>query len=280
VAKRIVAALQSLAAFVLAVSLGTTTGHAQTPQPEFLLPPQHTAGAAAPKPPPATRLPAHKQHQILSPFQRVIAPHLATILNGMKAVGPDKGRSVAAKPQATAAGAGGVDGGVNFPGFVSAPFLTLNDGSSSAYVVAGTVTADFNHDGKPDVAVVKEDGTISVILSPGPGIASQTPIVTSSNGNQFGIYIAYVVAADMNGDGIPDLVGQDIDNGQIVVWIGKGDGTFSEPHGYAYKFAGNEALETYQTSIVVGDFNNDGAIDVATISLTTTASARPSDHNH
>jgi hypothetical protein len=204
---------------------------------------------------------------MLSPFQRVIAPHLATILKGMKAAGPETGRSGDARPRANAAGASGANGGFNFPGFVSAPFLTLNDGSSSDYAVAGTITADFNHDGKPDVAVVKEDGTISVILSPGPGIATQTPIVTSSNGNEFGIYLAYVVAADMNGDGIPDLVGQDIENGQIVVWIGKGDGTFSAPHGYAFKFAGNEALETYQLSMVVGDFNNDGAIDVATISL-------------
>jgi hypothetical protein len=263
VAIRTVAALKPVAAIVLALTLGAATGQAQTAQQGMLLPAQHPVGAAVPKPPPAPLLPAKKHPRMLSPFQRVMAPRLATILNGNQEVVPGTGRSGAARPRANAAGAGEV----NFPGFVSAPYLTLNDGSSSAYVVAGTVTADFNHDGKPDVAVVKEDGTISVVLSPGPGIASQTPIVTSSNGNQFGIYLAYVVAADMNGDGIPDLVGQDIANQQIVVWIGKGDGTFSAPHSYAYKLASNEVPETYQMSIVVGDFNNDGAVDVATISL-------------
>jgi hypothetical protein len=142
---------------------------------------------------------------------------------------------------------------------VSTPYLTLNDGSSSE--IANSVTGDFNHDGKPDVAIVRLDGTIDVILSPGPGIASQTPIV-SNPGNPRGLDIVDVVVADMNGDGIPDLVGQDNANSQIVVWISNGDGTFSAPHTYLSKYSDATAVIN---SMLVGDFNHDGTMDVATL---------------
>lgn len=269
-AKRTVAAFRSMAAFALAITLGTTAGRAQAPQQEFLLQPHTAAGAAAPPTPASSSLPTNKRQQMLSPFQRVIAPHLAAAVTGKRSTAAG-----AIKPRAKAAAAGGLNGALNFPGFISAPFLTLHDGSASGYDVAGTVTADFNHDGKPDVAVVKQDGTISVILSPGPGIASQIPTVTSSNGNQFSIQLAYVTSADMNGDGLADLVGQDIGNNQIVVWIGRGDGTFSAPHRYAFQLVGKEATPTYQESIVIGDFNRDGALDVATISLNCNAFSTP-----
>jgi hypothetical protein len=190
----------------------------------------------------------------LSPFDRVIAPEIAALLKGKKAVAPGL-TSPESNPKANVE----LPGGINFPGFVSTPYLTLNDGSSSE--IANSVTGDFNHDGKPDVAIVRLDGTIDVILSPGPGIASQTPIV-SNPGNPRGLDIVDVVVADMNGDGIPDLVGQDNANSQIVVWIGNGDGTFSAPHTYLSKYSN---ATTVINSMLVGDFNHDGTMDVATL---------------
>jgi hypothetical protein len=153
---------------------------------------------------------------------------------------------------------------------VSTPYLTLHDGSSST--IGNSVTGDFNHDGKPDVATIRLDGTIDVILSPGPGIAGQTPIV-SNVGNQYGFDIVDVAVADMNGDGIPDLVGLDYANSQVVVWISNGDGTFSAPHTYFLKLS-NATMSAALSSMLVGDFNHDGTMDVAVLSFLNNPSAQ------
>ena len=64
-----------------------------------------------------------------------------------------------------------------------------------------------------------------------------------------------VVAADMNGDGIPDLV---VEGGSsFSVLLGKGNGTFQDPKVTLISQSGSRNL-------VVADFNGDGKPDVAT----------------
>jgi hypothetical protein len=203
-----------------------------------------------------------------TPFDRVIAPHLDRFMKQGTPAGSAKLGKAAQQGQRAAAGVNG--SAINFPGFVSAPFVTLNDGSSAP--ADNTVSGDFNNDGRMDVATVRTDGAIDVLLNPGSftNIGSQSPVISNSNGNADSLVIAWVVVADMNGDGFPDLVGQDAESSQIVVWIGKGDGTFSAPNFYPVTLPSGVSWTpglSYGASIVVGDFNGDGTLDVAAVTL-------------
>jgi hypothetical protein len=261
--------LQSASFLVLAVTTAHVQGQALPAKSATAFAPSLQAGTGIPPIPATPAIPANparhapvKTNKMMTPFDRVIAPHMAKFMSGTKP-------AFAATPKRSAIGkssAVGVGGGnVNFPGFVGAPFLTINDGDRSA--LFNSVSGDFNHDGRMDVATIKADGTIDVILNPGSfaNINNLTPITSSNN---IFLYIEWVIVADMNGDGIPDLVGQDIANNQIVVWIGKGDGTFGPPNLYPVTLPpGVSWAQTFGANIVVGDFNGDGSLDVAAVTF-------------
>ena len=71
------------------------------------------------------------------------------------------------------------------------------------------------------------------------------------------------MSGDFNGDGRPDLAAISYPDGTVSVVLGNGDGTFQPP---AYYPAGSE-LSPYQGSLVVGDFNGDGRLDLAVAGL-------------
>src|SRR5258706_10626211 len=71
-----------------------------------------------------------------------------------------------------------------------------------------------------------------------------------------------IVVADLNGDGIPDLVVNDSFN-TLAVFLGKGDGTFNSPTIYT--------LDFYVTgSVAIADFNGDHRLDLAVVGGDTT----------
>ncbi len=108
------------------------------------------------------------------------------------------------------------------------------------------VVADFDGDGFLDVA--SNARAISVSLGNGDG-SFRPPVVTAPA--QFGLS----VAADFDSDGIPDLASTDFD-GNIVVYLGRGDGTFRRGNSYLVEFVP-------PTGIASGDFNGDGRTDIA-----------------
>ena len=116
--------------------------------------------------------------------------------------------------------------------------------------------ADFNLDGKPDIAVLNASGlgSISILLGNGDGTFS-APLNTSLISAPKALLVA-----DFNGDGKPDILtdtfGGTTGGGSIWILLGKGDGTFEPP----LMIEGSGAFN----DCVAGDFNGDGAMDVAT----------------
>jgi len=138
---------------------------------------------------------------------------------------------------------------------------------------------DFNGDGIPDLAVVNQcgnngpcapNGTVTVLLGNGDGTFTATA-VSPATGSQ----PRSIVAADFNGDGIPDLAvvnfgpyGDPV--GSVTILLGNGDGTF----------AATAAIPTSGKPfyIAVGDLSGDGIPDLAvSITCSTVAACESSD---
>lgn len=112
-----------------------------------------------------------------------------------------------------------------------------------------SVSADFNGDGKLDVAVANgSSNTVSVLLDNGDG-TFQTPVVYA-----VGNFPNAIVAADFNKDGKLDLAVADQNSGDVAVLLGNGDGTFQVPVVYP-------GVPTPLT-LNVADFNGDGFPDL------------------
>jgi len=133
----------------------------------------------------------------------------------------------------------------------------------SIYSTSITV-ADFNGDGKLDVALTNSEGptnAIAIVLGNGDGTFQNPPLLYSA-----GLLPTGVVTLDVNGDGKPDLA---VAGGygvlsyfSLTTLINRGDGTFANPVTFP--------VLPFPYSAVTGDFNGDGKVDIATTSLTQT----------
>jgi len=145
--------------------------------------------------------------------------------------------------------------------------LGKGDGTFQAAAEYGTATSptsvavgDFNGDGRLDLAVANNGssnfrvGSVSILLGNGDGTFQphvDYPALSNSSS---------VIVGDFNGDTKLDLAvansnagGEDLNN--LSLFLGNGDGTFQPQVDYA---AG-----TNPSSVVLGDFNGDGRLDLA-----------------
>jgi hypothetical protein len=111
--------------------------------------------------------------------------------------------------------------------------------------------ADFNLDGKPDLAVPTSTGVV-ILLGTGKASAPYTMGTTIPLSGP-----GCPIAGDVNGDGIPDLLEGANSLGGLAVYLGNGDGTFRSP---------NVQPVAVFSNMVLGDFNHDGKVDIATSS--------------
>lgn len=120
-------------------------------------------------------------------------------------------------------------------GFHEQQVTLLNDQGkklASNFAYGGVAVADFDGDGKPDVALASHGGTVNVFLNRGEGkfqkVSGMPPTFSSQA----------VAALDVNGDGLPDLaVSRDMvnlelrrkegkDYHQVRIFVNKGHGRF------------------------------------------------------
>ncbi len=121
--------------------------------------------------------------------------------------------------------------------------------TNSATPVAELLAADFNRDGKLDLAVGDGLGNITIFLNTGGGHLEQSQVFDSYDA---------LAAADFNGDGKPDLIVNSYNSGSnewsMSICLGNGDGTFGSPQ---------LIVSELYYSPAVGDFNGDGNLDLA-----------------
>ncbi|WP_260704036.1 beta strand repeat-containing protein [Edaphobacter flagellatus] len=195
----------------------------------------------------------------------------------------------------------------NYRGY-SVYFVALNNGDgtfaaatatgfpqiASTYDNATSITslriADFNHDGKNDLAAVFDEtagGTTGsfnrgIAVLPGNGngtfgaialtytATSSTPFTSSANLPQISS------TADVNNNGLTDIVarsssfavvnGVGVTTSYVQVFLAKPDGTFAAPV--------SAITTTYLGQITVADFNKDGKLDIAALTETSSSQAQ------
>jgi hypothetical protein len=138
---------------------------------------------------------------------------------------------------------------------VAQPSLRFAAGTPLPIVPStSVVSADFNGDGKADIAIGEAGESARVLLGAGDGTFQLSFTYTGpfhNNPTTLGV-------GEFNGDGKIDLVVDDSSNGLLTILLGNGDGTF-QPPSITYSAP---VSPSGLSSLVVGDFNGDGKIDI------------------
>jgi hypothetical protein len=143
-----------------------------------------------------------------------------------------------------------------WPGAVAAqsPPVPLLKSYAVGTSMRSIVTADFNRDGKTDLAAAGgQPGAAAVLLGGGTGAFTLLPpLVTGGSAVD-------VAAGDVNGDGNPDLV---VLSGGAHVFRGNGAGGFGPP-----TFSSVVPLGHHPLAVEIGDLDEDGKVDLVVANL-------------
>jgi type II secretory pathway component GspD/PulD (secretin) len=137
---------------------------------------------------------------------------------------------------------------------------TINTGAAPVWIATGnfnTNPAITNHDMNLDLAVVNQgDNTVSIFLGNGDGTFTASPALSTGAGSS----PAAAVATTLTSSGFTDLAVVNHANDTLMIFLGNGDGTFKTPA------AGTNMIiptGAGPSSIIAGDFNADGNMDLA-----------------
>jgi hypothetical protein len=143
--------------------------------------------------------------------------------------------------------------------FADGLYVPVENGVGCAVGADIEVAADFNLDGKPDLAVCNSQG-ITILLGTGKAespFTTGTSVPVTGGGSIWAFQVG-----DFNGDGIPDLLvstSGNGDGGAVFTYLGKGDGTFTLKGSTSVP-----GVSIWSSYVVTGDFNGDGKLDFAT----------------
>jgi hypothetical protein len=156
---------------------------------------------------------------------------------------------------------GNGDGTFQAPSAIPLPFFSGFD-TVNVVGVSSIAAADFNGDGRLDLAVGVSAVTTNTVTGGSPFAVYDVEVLLNRGNETFTavdtpldsvIEPQPLVVADFDGDGRLDLIASD-----STVLLGNGDGTFRTIP------SSNGVFGSFQASGLVGDFNGDGRLDIAT----------------
>jgi uncharacterized repeat protein (TIGR01451 family) len=130
---------------------------------------------------------------------------------------------------------------------------TATSSINVGHLPQGIVTADFNGDGKLDLAVANDtDSTVSILLGNGDGTFTTKSTPAVGDGTK------WIAVGDFNEDGILDIAITSFNSvgpAGVSILLGNGDGTFA--------LGSSPATGDGPFALIAGDFNGDGHLDLA-----------------
>ena len=131
-------------------------------------------------------------------------------------------------------------------------------GSSATVFPVSVAVANFNGGGNQDLAIADYNaGTVTVLLGQGAGGFIAGP----GSPYAVGTVPRSVVVGDFNGDGMPDLAIANQTAGTVTVLLNSSTGIFAAATNSPF------TVGAEPTVLVVGDFNGDGKLDLASTNL-------------
>jgi len=152
---------------------------------------------------------------------------------------------------------------------VSGVEVALGDGSGgftkksvsnfATSLISAMTTADFNNDGKLDIAVTRpSDGTVTILFNDGNGAFPANGFSAPSFFG--GFQPSAIETGDFNSDNKPDLAILNPNSNGYVVLLGTGGNVFLTVTGSL-----PQNFNSFASDIAVGDFNADGKQDLAIV---------------
>ena len=118
---------------------------------------------------------------------------------------------------------------------------------------------DFNNDHIPDI-VFNSDGEIYIVNGLNDGSFDRSSISTINISVQ---YVEHIRIGDVNNDDWMDIISANLDDHNVGVLLGRGNGTFGSMMTYS------TGINSHPYSVDLGDMNGDGRLDIVCINTYT-----------